>query len=154
MRKFQLFAPKCSALIFMIFLRMKSWVIGMHTHTFNYRPPTKLRKGNIFSCVCSSFCPQGDPMWPLPMLHWTSPYRNPSACPHAHFQTWDMEPHCIVTHPPPPDPASLDMGPCCTRILVTSGGQDWIPVQTCPPEDPPSRDIWWSRPETFSNLIT
>ena len=52
----------------------------------------------------------------------------PSLAPGRAPQTWDMGPHCIIT---------LDMGPCCTRILVTSGGQDWIPVQTCPPEDPP-----------------
>ena len=36
-----------------------------------YRPPTKLREGNIFSCVCLSV--QGGPMWPSPMKHGYSP---------------------------------------------------------------------------------
>ena len=39
---------------------------------FYYRPPRKLRKGN--SHVCLSM---GYPMWPLPIVHWTSPDRNP-----------------------------------------------------------------------------
>ena len=26
---------------------------------------------------------------------------------------------------------------------MTSGGQDWKPVQTCSPEDPSDADFWW-----------
>ena len=39
---------------------------------FYYRPPRKLREGN--SHVCLS---KGYPMWPFPIVHWTSPDRNP-----------------------------------------------------------------------------
>ena len=54
-----------------------------------YHPPTKLREGNVFSRVCLSFCPQGvGPMWPLPMMQWTSLYSpncsSPTLC------TWDL----------------------------------------------------------------
>ena len=55
---------------------------------FYYRPPTKLRKGNVFSRVCLAFClstGRGVTMWPLPlpMMHWTSLYRAPLS-PEAH----------------------------------------------------------------------
>ena len=42
-------------------------------------------------------------------------------------------------------------------LLVASGGHDQGPLQTCSLEDhlpPPASDIWWSRPETSSNLFT
>ena len=42
-----------------------------------YRPPTKLREGNVFSRVCLSVHGGGF-MWPLPMIHWTSLYWDPS----------------------------------------------------------------------------
>ena len=33
-------------------------------------------QGNVFSCGCL-FIVKWGPMWPLPMMHWTSPYGNP-----------------------------------------------------------------------------
>ena len=63
------------------------------------------------------------PMWPLPLplqepssAHGTSLYRTPQ------YQS--------QSHP---------------FLVVTSGGQDWRPVQACLLEDPPptSADIWW-----------
>ena len=50
----------------------KEWM-GKKIHC--YSPPTKLREGNVFSCVCLSFCPppsptiQGPPTPALPLLH-------------------------------------------------------------------------------------
>ena len=38
-----------------------------------YCPPTKLQEGNIFSHVCLSVCLKGGPVWPLTIMHWTSP---------------------------------------------------------------------------------
>ena len=38
-----------------------------------YRPPTKLRQGNVVSRVCSTFCPQG---W-VTCDHYSSLYRTP-----------------------------------------------------------------------------
>ena len=37
----------------------------------SYRPPTKLREGNVFFRVCLSVH-RGVPRWPVPMMHWTS----------------------------------------------------------------------------------
>ena len=31
----------------------------MHSSLSNYRPTTKLGEGNVFTCVCQSFCPGG-----------------------------------------------------------------------------------------------
>ena len=42
-----------------------------------YRPPKKLREGNVFSYVCPSLCSQGWSIWPLPMMHLASLYRPP-----------------------------------------------------------------------------
>ena len=39
-----------------------------HVQCVYYRPPTKLREGNVFSRVCLS---GGDPILPLPTIHWT-----------------------------------------------------------------------------------
>ena len=55
--------------------------------------------------------------------------------------------------PPPPAPAPL---------LVTTGGHQWRPVQTCSLEDPPrshtpplpASDTCWPSVETCSNLFT
>ena len=38
--------------------------------------PTKLREGNVFSRICVSMGWEV-PMRPLPMMHWTSLYRDP-----------------------------------------------------------------------------
>ena len=44
-----------------------------------YLPPRKLLEGNFFSCMCLSLCSQGGYlMWPLPIMHLISPYRDPS----------------------------------------------------------------------------
>ena len=51
---------------------MKMW----KKDDYCYRPPTKLRKGNVFSCVCLFVHGGGVPMWPLPMMHWNSLYRD------------------------------------------------------------------------------
>ena len=64
--------------------------------------------------VCSKG--EGGPLLSLPMVHWTLPYTDP------HPQTWDLT---VQGH--------LDPAPS----LVTSGGQDWKPVQTCSLEEPP-----------------
>ena len=42
--------------------------------TYIYHPPKKLREGNVFSCVRLS---TGGPMWPIAMMPWTSPHRDP-----------------------------------------------------------------------------
>ena len=59
--------------------------------------PTKLWEGNVFGHVCYSVHQgmEGGAMWPLPVMHWTSPYRDlPS----------DKGTHCTGTLPsPPPD---------------------------------------------------
>ena len=42
---------------------------------YGYRPPTKLREGNVFT-LCAYVCARGSdrPVHPLPMMHWTSLY--------------------------------------------------------------------------------
>ena len=48
-----------------------------HTHThFFYRSQTKLRKGNVFTPVCQSFCSQGG-VCPSAILGYTPPSRHP-----------------------------------------------------------------------------
>ena len=79
----------------------------------------ELWKGNVFSHVCLSFCLfMGDPMWPLLMMHWTSPCMEPL----FQAQSWPQAP---IQNPH-----------SCAPLLVKSGGQDWRPVQTCSLEDP------------------
>ena len=66
-------------------------------------------------------------MWPLPMMHWTSPCREPLT---------------------PASPPSPDMEPHCTKL-------SWFPWTWNPYRDPPhGTDIWRSRVETCSNLFT
>ena len=82
----------------------------------DYRPSTKLLKGNVFSRVyaCLCLCVSQGSMWSLSMMHWTSPYSDPSPPP-----------------PPPPwhgislyrNPLSLDMRPPCS----------WTPGCSTPP---------------------
>ena len=104
----------------------------------NYRQPMKLREGNVFSGVCR----QGVP---------------------CDYYPWCIGPHHTGT---PPHHTGIPWPKPCT-LLVTSGDQDWRPVQTClhtePPhplavtsggqdqrlvqtcslEDPINADIWW-----------
>ena len=57
-----------------------------------YHPPTKLWEGNVFSRICLF---TGCPMWPLAMMHWTSPYS-----PHSNVdmsKVVQLGPHCTGT---------------------------------------------------------
>ena len=72
-------------------------------------PPTKWQEGDVSICVCQSFCP----MWPLPMMHWTSLYSPTSATrpgPAGH-QTW----------------------------AITGDLFKLVPLRTLPP----GSDLWW-----------
>ena len=53
----------------------------------------------------------------------------------------DMGPHCTRT--PPPRGPFMDMGPHCTgpHRLVTFGGKNLIPVQTCSVENTPPQPV-------------
>ena len=53
----------------------------------------------------------GIPMWPLPMIHWTSLYRPPFPQPPPGYGKWEP-------------------------LLVTSGGKHWRPLQTYSLEHP------------------
>ena len=75
--------------------------------------------------VCHSVH-RGVPMWPLPMMHWTSLYRAP--------------------FPPGPNsgPWTSDLGPLAlVPLLVIFGGHQWRPIQNCWFEDTPGNNIWW-----------
>ena len=93
-------------------------------HLAYHRSPKKLREGYL-SIQCVSVCPQEGPIWPLPMLHWTSLYRALPSPPY-------------VQRPPPPTPT---LAPSRHRTLLYS------PL-------PPANDIWWPSLETCSNLFT
>ena len=72
-----------------------------------YRPPKEMGKGNAFSHVRLSVClSTGSPMWPLPMMHWTSLYRPPDPWP---SWTSDM----------PPPPAGPTPFPLVTSVAIT-----------------------------------
>ena len=109
---------------------------------FYYRPPTKLREGNVFTHVCL-FVQRGShvtithnaldlivrlPHPALDIRHGT-PLPNPSPIP---------------THPPPPCQTwnwPLSSAP---PLLGTSGGHNWRPVQFFfSPEDPPPTHQYW-----------
>ena len=74
--------------------------------TYSLEETTDLLEVNVFIYVCLS-TGGGDPMWPLPMMHWTSLYRLAP-------QPWSLNIR-HGTHSPP---------------LETSGGHHWRPVQT------------------------
>ena len=72
---------------------------------------TKLRESNGFSCVYLS-TGRGGLMWPLPMIYWTSQYRDsplyrtqpafnsgPLQATHGHVHTVELGPHCRRTPP-------------------------------------------------------
>ena len=108
-------------------------------------------------CVCQSVCPRvRGPMWLLPVMHWTSLYRDPLALTSAspghgtslYRDPWPLpapfpghgtslykDPR-LQAHPsPPPDMCQLvQLGPHCTGT--------------------PTSDLWWLGQETYSNLIT
>ena len=117
----------------------------MHRVLFlNYRSPTKLREVNVLTGVCLSFCSGWEgPMWALPMMHTrpqhTDPRPGPSPSPPP--PTSDMGTPTSLdtihgTHPRPKHPRHQTWGP----LLVTSGGNHWRPVQTCPCEGHPPKE--------------
>ena len=80
----------------------------------------------------------GVPMWPLLMLPWTLPYRDPFPSLQGPLA------------PPPPlyrDPCLPALVLALDPLVVTPGGQDCRPVQTCSLEDPTTSNIWWPRPD-------
>ena len=88
-------------------------------------PPTKLREGNVFSHLCPSVSHsvrRGD--------------GDGVQCGHYHYRN------------PPPHMGSLYRTPQSqsqphSSLVVTSGGQDWRPVQACLLEDPPPTNQCW-----------
>ena len=88
------------------------------------RAPTKLREGNVFSPLVSHSVQR----WVScgHYLHLTSLYRDP--------------PPDVGTH-------------CAGTPVVTSGGQDWRPVQTYSLEGPHSTDIWWLLKQVLSAKV-
>ena len=89
------------------FLRWMSVCVHL---SFYYRPPTRLREGNVFKCVCLSVNRRG-----------------------SHY-LWYIGPRCTRTHP------HIRPYPFCAEPdppLVISSGQDWRPVQPCSLEEPP-----------------
>ena len=77
----------------------------------------------MFSLVSVCLFTRGIPIWPLPMIHWTSLYSTPGP---SHPKTSDME---------PPGPAPCISKPQPHSLLVTSGGHHWRFVQNCSFED-------------------
>ena len=65
----------------------------------------------------------------LPCLPKLTTYIHKSMVPLRHPKRWDMGPQ-----EPPPSPVPL---------LVTSGGRQWGPVQTCSLQAPTRAEIWW-----------
>ena len=78
-----------------------------------YRPPTEFREGNVFSCVCLSFCLST--MGPNVTITYDALYLTVQAPGH---ETWDP-------------------WPC--PLILTSGGQHCWPFQACWLEDPTPR---------------
>ena len=87
--------------------KLLRWVGG----SVYYLLPTKVMFSRV--SICHSVL-GGDAMWPLPIMHWTSLYKDLRG-----HQTWG---------PPTVTPDSL---------LMTSGGNHWRPVQTCSSLDTP-----------------
>ena len=103
-----------------------------------YCTATKLRESNVFSSVCPSFCPQS--------------LSEGSSCDHY---PWCIGPHHTGNLRPSHGPSSVK-GPSLEDphpMLVTFGGQDQRPFQTCSHEDPfPMltsgdwllKQLWWA----------
>ena len=77
---------------------------------------TKMRKGNIFSHVCLSV-----PMWPLPMMHWTSPYRDLGLAPSPQTCSNLFNVDLTVQSPPPPRPRTCSNLIIMKHVRLTSG---------------------------------
>ena len=92
-----------------------------------------LQEGYVFSCVCVCVCSLG-----VPCDHYPSWIDFAIQGPKPQPRLFWLPEHGILTvHNP---------------LIVTSGGHDWRPVQTCSLEDPPhwswylvatEADIWW-----------
>ena len=93
----------------------KMWLANHFILITFYHPPNKLRECNVFSRFCL-FTRMGVPMWPLPMIHWTSLYR-PAPCP-LDIRHGTPRPHY------PPNPLNIRHG----TLLTPS---------------PKASDIWW-----------
>ena len=127
------FIEWCTEQILSLALLISSIIVCLHkpgskvakVSTFSFITARKRSYGKaMFSLVCLSVHRGGVAMWPLPLMHYTSPYRTSQP---PGDQTWD-----------PLQP--------CPPLLVTSCGNHWRPVQTCSLKSPPptSTDIRWS----------
>ena len=94
--------------------------IFFSSYTDNYRPWTKLRNGNVFSCIRQSFCPQGRPH--VNITHVT-----------LDLTVWRTLP--LVQR-------SLDIRHG-TPLLETSSGHHCRPVQTCSFGTHRGDSWWW-----------
>ena len=72
---------------------------GHISHSHNYRPPTILREGNVFSRVCLPVRERGEgsPCGHYPWWHWSLTIQGP--------QLYSPCPHHIVTPPRPSTPS-------------------------------------------------
>ena len=94
-----------------------------------------MRKVNVFTGVCLSFCSGGG--W--------------SQCDHY---TWCIGPHCTGPLWPWPLPDMRPRTPGPLLLDIRPGTPDPIPHQTWDPPAPPhATDIWWSSLDTFLNLF-
>ena len=131
---------------------LSQWVWNNFSFAF-YNSPTKVRESHVFSSVWLSVHRgnpiQGPPLVPakapLP-LHTPSSVQGPLAPPWPHPSAIDIWWSRLET--------CSNLFPWELSIVLTSGDQEWIHVQTCSLEDPHSADIWWPRLETCSNLFT
>ena len=136
-----------------------SYSFGLWLYIHFYRPPTKLREGNVFSRVCLSVCSWRIPMWPLQTFSKLFTSGNPLAlaCPsYPHGDPLAPSNRLKLFHLRPPDPLSPTSRhvqtykftweptkPC--SILFTSGTYSRH-VQSYSLREPP--------PKTCSNLLT
>ena len=117
------------------------WFNTVYNRPTYYHPSTKLWEGNVVSVVsvCHSVhrWRRGD-MWPLPMMPWGSPYRDPSAQSHP----LDIALYCTGNPNPSHSHQTWDL----TVQRPKPNLRDW-------PQSLAS-EIWWSKLETCSNLFT
>ena len=103
----------------------------------------------MFSVVCPlvkhSVYSRG-PMWPLPMIHWTSPHRDPLT-PVLSPWTLDLTVQGPPSLLPPGHGTSLYRDP-------TAPPPNMEPHCTGTPSPTHAVDIWWPRLETCSDLFT
>ena len=145
------------------FLQIKVTMVNMKFHLYfiHYRLPIKLWEDNVVSCVCLSVIVSTvRPMWPLPMMHWTSPCRDPQPYPHPTQPSGHGT--SLYRNPlsPGPGPALSRHGTHCTETpdpsphywhLVATTGDLFKLVCL---NTPTAADNWWPRLHTHSNLFT